>query len=42
VNGIWLDVPGQGPRMGGEGEDAMEDDGAAAPARFYRVKVEVP
>ena len=42
VVGPWADVPGQGPRMGGEGEDAMEDDGAATPTRFYRVKVQVP
>ncbi len=41
VTGPWADVAGQGPRPGAGGEDAMIDDGAA-PARFYRIKVEVP
>jgi hypothetical protein len=41
VNGVWDAVPGQRPRMGGEGVDAMEDDGDA-PARFYRIRVELP
>ena len=41
VNGVWRDVPGQGPRSGGDGVDAMEDVGDA-PARFYRIRVELP
>jgi len=41
VNGVWNAVSGQGPRMGGEGVDAMEDEGNA-PARFYRIRVELP
>ena len=41
VTGPWVDVPGQGPRPGAGGEDAMADDGEA-PARFYRVKVDMP
>jgi YD repeat-containing protein len=39
--GAWADVPGQGPRPGAGGADAMTDD-SERPARFYRVKVEVP
>ena len=39
--GPWVDVPGQGPRPGAGGDDAMADDGGV-PARFYRIKVEVP
>jgi len=34
-------VPGQGPRPGTGGADEMSDD-ASTPARFYRIKVEVP
>ena len=41
VTGPWVDVPGQGPRPGAGGEDAMSEAGGA-PARFYRVKVELP
>jgi len=41
VNGVWDAVPGQGPRMGGEGVDTMEDAGDV-PARFYRISVELP
>lgn len=41
AGGAWTDVPGQGPRPGAGGPDQMTDP-AAAPARFYRVKVEVP
>jgi hypothetical protein len=41
TTGLWADVPGQGPRLGLGGTDAMTDD-ASAPARFYRIKVEVP
>ena len=37
VTGPWVDVPGQGPRPGAGGDDAMADDGEA-PARFYRVR----
>ncbi|MDD4016709.1 MAG: choice-of-anchor Q domain-containing protein [Kiritimatiellae bacterium] len=39
--GPWADVPGQGPRAGAGGADAMADD-AGDRTRFYRVKVEVP
>ena len=41
ASGPWADVLGQGPRPGTGGADALNDDGEA-PARFYRVKVEVP
>lgn len=41
VTGAWTDVPGQGPRPGAGGPDTLSD-GAGAPARFYRIKVEVP
>jgi len=41
VTGPWTDVPGQGPRPGAGGPDQMSD-AAAAPARFYRVRVELP
>ena len=41
LGGAWTNVPGQGPRPGVGGSDAMSD-AVAAPARFYRVKVEVP
>ncbi len=41
TTGPWTNVPGAGPRTGTGGPDAMSDDGAE-PARFYRVKVEVP
>ena len=41
VTGPWADVPGQGPRSGAGGQDAMSE-ASGDPARFYRVKVEVP
>ena len=41
VGGVWENVSGQGPRSGAGGTDTMTDTGTA-PARFYRVKVEVP
>lgn len=41
VGVLWADVPGQGPRPGSGGQDAMSD-GSGCPARFYRIKVEVP
>jgi hypothetical protein len=41
VTGPWADVPGQGPRPGTGGDDAMSDD-AGGSARFYRLKVEAP
>ncbi len=41
ASGAWAAVPGQGPRPGTGGPDALNDD-RAAPARFYRVRVEVP
>ncbi len=41
INAVWSDVPGQGPRPGAGGADAMSDD-AGSPARFYRVRVELP
>ncbi|MDX9868458.1 MAG: carboxypeptidase regulatory-like domain-containing protein [Kiritimatiellia bacterium] len=41
VTGPWADVPGQGPRPGAGGQDTMSE-ASGDPARFYRVKVEVP
>ncbi|MDD2601024.1 MAG: BACON domain-containing protein [Kiritimatiellae bacterium] len=41
VTGAWANVPGQGPRFGAGSEDTMNDTDAA-PARFYRVKAELP
>jgi hypothetical protein len=41
LGGAWTNVPGQGPRPGAGGADAMTDD-SERPARFYRVKVEMP
>ncbi len=38
---VWSDVPDQGPRMGAEGLDVMEDE-EGAPARFYRIRVQLP
>ncbi len=39
TSGPWINV--QGPRPGTGGADALNDDGTE-PARFYRVKVDVP
>jgi YD repeat-containing protein len=41
VGAAWTDVPGQGPRPGTGGQDAMSDS-SGAPSRFYRVKVALP
>lgn len=41
LTGAWADVPGQGPRPGAGGGDSMTDTNAV-PARFYRVKVDLP
>lgn len=39
---IWSNVPGQGPRPGPGGVDAMSDDDSPTPKRQYRIKVELP
>ena len=40
--GAWTNVPGQGPRPGAGGPDAMVHTNAFGDRRFYRVLVEMP
>ncbi len=39
--GAWTNVPGQGPRIGAGGVDAMQDDNTTPP-QYYRIRVELP
>ena len=42
ASGVWINVPGAGPRLGAGGADSMQDTNMPSKGPFYRLGVQLP